>query len=243
MLWIVLEALFQHVSVQEQWANLWWRSWNFPHGPGAWKVCKTKSSLLKKQVSMLKEYTAGHEGAVANISFMSIFSACFGLPTSVQLAATTCTCQIWISGWILPHFDVRTISVAWKLKKLSNIFWQKIFFLLHPLSKGVASLCNGLNFQSSMKSFLIISVTFLHLGLCIVVEVPDCWDGSEPNEAWGWYSTTLPLDCRHLRRYLWTWLVSSQIPCPSMPWTRYKVQKILRPRKIWNGLKPFPKRT
>ena len=75
-------------------------------------MCKTKSSLLKKQVSMLKEYTAGHEGAVANISFMSIFSACFGPPTSVQLAATTWSGQIWISGWILPHFDVRTISVA-----------------------------------------------------------------------------------------------------------------------------------
>ena len=26
--------------------------------------------------------------------------------------------QIWISGWILPHFDIRTISVASKLKKL-----------------------------------------------------------------------------------------------------------------------------
>ena len=33
--------------------------------------------------------TAGHEGAVAYISCMNIFSACFGLPTSVQLAATT----------------------------------------------------------------------------------------------------------------------------------------------------------
>ena len=59
-----------------------------------------------------RQYTAGHEGAVGVISCMSIFSACFGLLTSVQLAATTCTCQIWISGWILPHFDVRTISVA-----------------------------------------------------------------------------------------------------------------------------------
>ena len=57
-------------------------------------------------------YTAGHEGAVGVISCMSIFSACFGLLTSVQLAATTCTCQIWISGWFLPHFDVRTISGA-----------------------------------------------------------------------------------------------------------------------------------
>ena len=32
-----------------------------------------------------------------------------------------------------------------------------------------------------MKSFLIISVTFLHPGLCIVVEVPDCNCGMEVN--------------------------------------------------------------
>ena len=30
--------------------------------------------------------------------------------------------QIWVSGWILPHFDIKTNSVAWKLKKLPNIF-------------------------------------------------------------------------------------------------------------------------
>ena len=49
-----------------------------------------------------------------------------------------------ISGWILQHFDVRTISVAWKLKELSNIFWQKIFSYDDTmLSKGVAPLCNG----------------------------------------------------------------------------------------------------
>ena len=41
--------------------------------------------------------TAGHEGAVGVISCMSIFSACFGLLTSVQLAATTWSGQIWIS--------------------------------------------------------------------------------------------------------------------------------------------------
>ena len=101
--------------------------------------------------------TAGHEGSVGVISCMSIFSACFGLPTSVQLAATTCTCQIWISGWILPHFDVRTISVAWKLKKLSNIFWQKIFFLLNPLSKGVAPLCIAIPIYVSTYLHLFIS--------------------------------------------------------------------------------------
>ena len=52
--------------------------------------------------------TAGHEGPVG----MSIFSACFGLPTTVQLPATTWSGQIWIPGLILPRFDVRTISVA-----------------------------------------------------------------------------------------------------------------------------------
>ena len=82
--------------------------------------------------------TVGDDGSVGIISCMSIFSACFGLLTRRQLAATTWSGQIWISCWILPHFDVRTISVAWKLKKLSNIFWQKIFFLLNPPSKGLA---------------------------------------------------------------------------------------------------------
>ena len=86
--------------------------------------------------------TAGDEGPVGDLSSESIFAHFQGLLTSVQLAATTWSAQIWISCWILPHFDVRTISVAWKLKKLSNIFWQKIFFLLNPLSKGVAPLCN-----------------------------------------------------------------------------------------------------
>ena len=35
----------------------------------------------------------------------------------------------WISGLILPHFDVRTISVASKLKELQIFlyYWQKIF--------------------------------------------------------------------------------------------------------------------
>ena len=44
-----------------------------------------------------KHCTAGHEGAVGDLSCMSIFSACFGLLTSVQLAATTWSGQIWIS--------------------------------------------------------------------------------------------------------------------------------------------------
>ena len=52
-----------------------------------------------------------------------------GLQTSVQLPATTWSAQIWISGWILSDFDVRTISVASKLKKLQIFLYycQKIF--------------------------------------------------------------------------------------------------------------------
>ena len=37
------------------------------------------------------------------------------------------------------NFNVRTISVAWKMKELPNIFWQQIFFLPHILSKGIAA--------------------------------------------------------------------------------------------------------
>ena len=44
-----------------------------------------------------KKCTAGHEGSVGVLSCMSIFSECFGLLTSVQLAATTWSGQIWIS--------------------------------------------------------------------------------------------------------------------------------------------------
>ena len=40
--------------------------------------------------------TVGHEGPIGDLSCMSIFSACFGLLTSVQLAATTWS-GIWIS--------------------------------------------------------------------------------------------------------------------------------------------------
>ena len=43
-------------------------------------------------------------------------SQLWGLLTSVQLAATKWSAQIWI----LPHFDVRTISVAWRLKEFFN---------------------------------------------------------------------------------------------------------------------------
>ena len=48
----------------------------------------------------------------------AILSTSFGSLRTAIHRQVTCTCQIWISGWILPHFDVRTISVASKLKKL-----------------------------------------------------------------------------------------------------------------------------
>ena len=180
--------------------------WNFPHSYFFWQVPKViarlsiNCRLLKTQTSDCPgstavplgmwiswerwkpmHCTAGHEGSVADISCMSIFSACFGLLTSVQLAATTWSGQIWISCWILPHFDVRTISVAWKLKKLSNIFWQKIFFLLNPLSKGVAPLCSGPPGPRSSaparreavckQSAFWLSASFLCVGPCL--EAPD----------------------------------------------------------------------
>ena len=90
------------------------------------KMSSLNFSLINFQV--LSQYfptvqcTAGDEGPVGNLSSESIFADFQGLLTSVQLAATRWPAQIWISCWILPHFDVRTISVAWKLKsyQISN---------------------------------------------------------------------------------------------------------------------------
>ena len=48
----------------------------------------------------------------------AILSTSFGGSRTAMYRQVTCTCQIWIPGWILPHFDVRTISVASKLKEL-----------------------------------------------------------------------------------------------------------------------------
>ena len=53
-----------------------------------------------------------------NIRPEAILSTSFGSSRTAIHRQVTCTCQIWIPGWILPHFDVRTISVASKLKKL-----------------------------------------------------------------------------------------------------------------------------
>ena len=56
----------------------------------------------------------------------AILSTSFGSSHTATHRQVTCTCQIWISGWILPHFDVRTISVASKLKKLQIFFDNEI---------------------------------------------------------------------------------------------------------------------
>ena len=109
-----------------------------------WRISATVPSGFK---CLTLDCTAGHKGVIGDLSSESISAHFQGLPNRVQLAATIWSGKIWISGWILPHFDVRTISVAWKLKELSNIFWQKIFFLLHPLSKGVAPLCTAIHYH------------------------------------------------------------------------------------------------
>ena len=53
---------------------------------------------VRVNTATVRQCTAGHEGPVGDLSCMSIFSTCFGLPTTVQLPATTWSGQIWISG-------------------------------------------------------------------------------------------------------------------------------------------------
>ena len=55
----------------------------------------------------------------------------------VQVAATTWSGQIWISGLILPHFDVRTISVAGGVIKY---FLTKNIFPIIPCLVKASSL-------------------------------------------------------------------------------------------------------
>ena len=52
--------------------------------------------------------TVGDKGVIGDLSSESISAHFQGLPAGVLLVATTWLGQIWI----LPHFDVRTISVA-----------------------------------------------------------------------------------------------------------------------------------
>ena len=44
------------------------------------------------------QFTVGDEGVIADLRYMSIFSAFFGLPAPVLLPSTYCTDQIWICG-------------------------------------------------------------------------------------------------------------------------------------------------
>merc|ERR1711884_373814 len=62
----------------------------------------------------------------------AILSTPFGSSRTAIHRQVTCTCQIWISGWILPHFDVRTISVASKLKKLQIFLYIDKKYLIAP---------------------------------------------------------------------------------------------------------------
>ena len=62
----------------------------------------------------------------------AILSTSFGSSRTATHRQVTCTCQIWISGWILPHFDVRTISVASKLKKLQIFLYIDKKYLIAP---------------------------------------------------------------------------------------------------------------
>ena len=104
------------------------------------KCCCCCSIIINYfHITALEQCTAGDDGSVGIISCMSIFSACFGLLTSVQLAATQCTLQISIYGWILPDFEVsKNHFCSLKLKELQIFFWQHIFFYDPMLSKCVA---------------------------------------------------------------------------------------------------------
>ena len=64
------------------------------------------------------------KGYITDIRSEAILSTSFGSCGTARHRQVTCTCQIWI----LPHFDVRTISVASKLKELQIFlyYWQKI---------------------------------------------------------------------------------------------------------------------
>jgi len=102
------------------------------------------AQFLKRTPTGTIHCTVGNKGVIADLSSKSISAHFQGLPANVLLAATTWSPQIWISGFILPHFDVRTISVAWKLKKLPTIC-NKYFSYDPMLSKGVAQQCIGEN--------------------------------------------------------------------------------------------------
>ena len=88
------------------------------HCLGVKKISRWFSQFWERWA--IAECTMGDEGAVGVLSSESIFAHFQGLLTSGQLAATRWSAQIWISCWILPHFDVRTISVAWRLKEFFN---------------------------------------------------------------------------------------------------------------------------
>ena len=52
---------------------------------GLYRACWHYKQCQQDNSIVIIQCTAGHEGAVGDLSCMSIFSACFGLLTSVQL--------------------------------------------------------------------------------------------------------------------------------------------------------------
>ena len=85
--------------------------------------------------------TTGDEGPVADISCMNIFSHFQGLLTTVQLPATKLSAQIWISCWILPHFDViLSIKTVFHWNIYSFILLTCVYHL-KTLYKSLMLLC------------------------------------------------------------------------------------------------------
>ena len=66
-----------------------------------WRISATVPSGFK---CLTLDCTAGHKGVIGDLSSESISAHFQGLQTRVQLAATTCSSQIWIFVWILPNF-------------------------------------------------------------------------------------------------------------------------------------------
>ena len=79
-------------------------------------------NCIKKYIYTLHSWRRCPARPDGDIRPEAILSTSFGSSRTATHHQVTCTCQIWISGWILAHFDVRTISVASKLKKLQIFF-------------------------------------------------------------------------------------------------------------------------
>ena len=113
-----------------------------------WYDIHTVIQYTDTQRSSTLRCTYGDKGFIADLGSESISAHFQGLQTRVQLAAR---------GWILPHFDVRTISVAWKLKDYQIFFGSKYFSYDPMLSKGVTPVPHcGLPLQHSIWQSVMV---------------------------------------------------------------------------------------